>query len=98
MPIYEYVCADCEHDFEAFLADPQTRHNQTVFEIGGDADASGGPRTRLLAHPARYAETPASLTRRAPTLGEHTAEILAESGLDEEEVRALAAAGVVRLG
>jgi formyl-CoA transferase len=32
-----------------------------------------------------------------PRLGEHTAEVLAEAGYSEEEVAALATAGIVRL-
>ena len=79
------------HDFEAFLSDPQTRHNQTVYEV---VEASGG-RTRQLAHAARYGETPATYRLDPPELGEHTDIALAEVGFGADEVAELRAKGVV---
>ena len=53
-----------------------------------------GPMT-LLGCPIRLSESPA-VHRRAPLLGEHTAEVLAEElGLEVSEVEALAESGVV---
>ena len=53
-----------------------------------------GPMT-LLGCPIRLSESPA-VHRRAPLLGEHTAEVLAEElGLKVSEVEALAVSGVV---
>ncbi len=80
------------HDLEAFLDDPQTAHNRTVFEV---QDASGR-RTRQLAHAVRYAGTPATYRRQTPGLGEHTDEVLAEVGLDPGRIARLREAGVIR--
>ena len=53
-----------------------------------------GPMT-LLGCPIRLSESPA-VHRRAPLLGEHTAEVLAEElGLEASEVEALAVSGIV---
>jgi crotonobetainyl-CoA:carnitine CoA-transferase CaiB-like acyl-CoA transferase len=79
------------HDFPAFLEDPQTVHNQTVYQ----ASEPSGAMTRYLAHAARYEQTPASHRRGPPQLGEHTEEALAAAGLDAAEVARLRERGVV---
>ena len=45
--------------------------------------------------PVRLSETPGGIRHRAPVLGEHTAEVLAEIGYDDEAVAGLREAGVV---
>jgi crotonobetainyl-CoA:carnitine CoA-transferase CaiB-like acyl-CoA transferase len=74
-----------------FMSDPQVRANRTVFEV---EDPRAGT-LRQLSHAARYAETPASLRRLPPQLGEHTDEVLAEIGYGADEIRALRASGAV---
>jgi len=74
-----------------FMADPQVRANRTVFEV---EDPRAGT-LRQLAHPARYADTPASLRRLPPQRGEHTDEVLVEVGYGAEEIRALRDCGAV---
>jgi len=72
-------------DFEGFLADAQTRHNQTVYErVDGEGRA-----LRQLAHAARYAETPASHRLDPPALGAHGDAVLAEAGFDVDEIARL---------
>jgi len=51
---------------------------------------SEGPMT-MASIPVRYSRTPGNVRRAAPRLGEHTAEVLAEAGLTEAEIEALAA-------
>jgi crotonobetainyl-CoA:carnitine CoA-transferase CaiB-like acyl-CoA transferase len=50
---------------------------------------------RSLANPVRLADTPVSYRRPAPTLGEHSAEVLQELGYQPVEVDALRAAGII---
>jgi len=76
---------------EEFLADPQVEHSGVHFEM---EDPKGG-KTRMLRHPARYGESPASLRRHPPRIGEHTDEILAAAGLDAEAVARLRKEGAV---
>jgi crotonobetainyl-CoA:carnitine CoA-transferase CaiB-like acyl-CoA transferase len=45
--------------------------------------------------PLRLSETPARGCRRAPTVGEHTDEVLLEIGFSVDEVVALRSAGAV---
>lgn len=48
---------------------------------------------RVIPHPVRYGETPASVHRPAPALGEHGRELLAEAGYDQEAIERLVADG-----
>ena len=50
---------------------------------------------RVLTHPVNATNVPPVLPKRAPRLGEHSDEILAELGYDAEAIRAMADAGVV---
>ena len=50
-------------------------------------------RLRLPAFPVNFGATPAGITRHAPRLGEHTEEILRESGLTDEQIAELTTSG-----
>jgi crotonobetainyl-CoA:carnitine CoA-transferase CaiB-like acyl-CoA transferase len=67
--------------------DQMTSNEQTLArEMVQDVGASTGSSLRVLGHPVKYSETPAKINRRAPGVGEHTAEVLAEVGYSEEEI------------
>ncbi len=48
---------------------------------------------RMTRFPVNFSETPADVRRHAPILGEHSAEILREAGLSQQEIDALVASG-----
>jgi crotonobetainyl-CoA:carnitine CoA-transferase CaiB-like acyl-CoA transferase len=50
---------------------------------------------KQISPPFAFSETPARVRRPPPELGEHSREVLAELGLAEAEIRALAQRGVV---
>lgn len=54
-------------------------------------DAARGTTLRYPGFPFRLQATPPTLRRPAPLLGEHTAEVLAEAGLESAEIAALEA-------
>lgn len=80
------------NDLAAFRADPQVAHRGTVQEL---EDPRFGP-TRYLKPAVDYAATPSGLHRHPPRLGEHSEEVLRESGLSDEEVAALRESQAIR--
>lgn len=75
------------------LAHPQVAARNMVVEL----DHPRAGRTHALGFPVSLSESPARVTRPAPTLGQHTREILAESGYADAEIDALIAEGVVAI-
>ena len=76
---------------EEVLRDAQVVANQLIVE---SAHPHAGP-MRQPRPAARFERTPASLSRFAPLLGEHTEEVLAEAGVAASELSALRAHGVI---
>jgi formyl-CoA transferase/CoA:oxalate CoA-transferase len=81
-PVNRY--ADLPHD-------PQVIASRMIVEQ--DHPRAGTIRT--LDTPIRFGRTPGTLRTPAPALGEHTAAVLAESGLDAAEIARLRAQGVI---
>jgi crotonobetainyl-CoA:carnitine CoA-transferase CaiB-like acyl-CoA transferase len=73
------------------LADPQIEANGLVHTL---EDPVRG-RITTLGPPVQMSATPTQHTRVAPILGEHTAEVLREAGLSDEEIEGLRAADVI---
>jgi formyl-CoA transferase len=79
------------NDYAQVFADPQVIARGMVVET--DHPTLGHLRT--LGSPIKMSATPPDVSRRAPLLGEHTDEVLAEAGFSSSEIRALRQAGAV---
>lgn len=79
------------HSIGEALAHPQTLARGMVVEV----EHPQAGRTRALGCPLHFSETPTSIDRPAPRLGEHTREVLREAGYADAEIDALAAAGAI---
>jgi len=79
------------NDYAQVFADPQVAARGMVLET--DHPVLG--RLRTLGSPIKMSATPADASRRAPLLGEHTNEVLAEFGLSRDEIIALRGSGAI---
>ncbi len=79
------------YGYDDLVNDPQIIHNRTFIEY--DHPTEGHVKTPGF--PYRFAKTPPRVQRGAPLVGQHTGEILAELGIDDERVHELLASGVV---
>ncbi len=74
------------------LADPQVQARGLL----GDAEWPGSTQPVTIANPAvRLSETPGTVRRRAPLLGEHTEEVLGELGFTAEQIAKFRESGVI---
>ncbi|HJU17718.1 MAG TPA: CoA transferase [Stellaceae bacterium] len=88
------VTAAPVYDIDQFIADPHVRAREILVALP-DAETGRLPMHNVI---PRLSQTPGRLRRPAPGLGEHTAEILGDLGLDRQAIAALAAEGIIGLG
>lgn len=76
------------------LDHPQTLHREMVVER--DHPTMGT--VRLLGLPVKLSDTPGDVHRTPPLLGEHTAEVLREVGVSDDDLANLVESGAANLG
>lgn len=79
------------HSLAETLDDPQTAANGMIIE----AEHPVAGRFRMLDAPIHLSETPATVRRVAPRLGEHNVEVLRDHGFDDETIERLQEMGVL---
>jgi crotonobetainyl-CoA:carnitine CoA-transferase CaiB-like acyl-CoA transferase len=79
------------YDMAQVYADPQTQARGMAVEI--EHPVAG--RIKNIGIPVKLSETPGAIRRPAPTLGQHTDQVLSELAFTSEDIAALRAARVV---
>ena len=79
------IAAGPIHDYAEVFADPHTAAREMAVEMQHPEEGT----VRGLGIPVKLSDTPGSVRRAAPLLGEHTEEVLLEAGLTREEIGAL---------
>jgi crotonobetainyl-CoA:carnitine CoA-transferase CaiB-like acyl-CoA transferase len=77
--------------YDQVFEDPQVRHREMAVEV--EHPVAG--KTRVLGVPFKLSRTPAGVRRPAPTLGQHSEEILRELGYDAATIADLRARKIV---
>ncbi|HDL89755.1 MAG TPA: CoA transferase [Thermodesulforhabdus norvegica] len=73
------------------FSDPQVLARQMVVEVPHPTASS----VKLVASPMKLSETPCTVERHPPLLGEHTDEVLKEIGYSDDDIRQLREKGVI---
>ena len=79
------------NDLAEVYADPQVQAREMMVET--DHPIAG--RVKNIGIPIKLSETPGQFQRPAPTLGQHTDEVLSDLGCSPEEIKKLRGGGVV---
>jgi crotonobetainyl-CoA:carnitine CoA-transferase CaiB-like acyl-CoA transferase len=80
------------YDLEEVLRDAQVRARNLLQEVEYPGGSKPVP---VAATPVRLSETPGDVHHRAPALGEHTDEVLAELGFSKDEIAVLRKEGAI---
>ncbi len=83
-------CAPVQ-DYEALANDPQVLANHYLVDV----ERPDGAPLRMVPTPVQLSKTPAAIRGMAPELGQHTEEVLLESGFTWPEIESLRGEGVI---
>ncbi len=72
-------------------ADPQAQAREMIVDVAHPVAGQ----VKTLGHPIKFSDTPAAITRAAPTLGQHSREVLLEAGYQADEIAQMIASGAV---
>ena len=87
----EGVPATRVNNIEQVIAEPQVQERQMVTSF--DHPRAGN--VSIAGLPIKFSETPGSVRRHSPMLGEHTEEILCDAGYSSDEIMKMLESGVV---
>ncbi len=73
-------------------ADPQALAREMIVET---THPVAGP-VKAIGLPIKFSDTPGGVHRPAPTLGQHTREVLRENGYSDAEIDEMAAQGAIQ--
>jgi crotonobetainyl-CoA:carnitine CoA-transferase CaiB-like acyl-CoA transferase len=79
------------NSLDEVFADPQVRERDMTVTVPHPLSGE----LKLVGSPMKFSETPVQVRRPPPLLGEHTAEVLAEFGIDDAQRQALKERGVL---
>jgi crotonobetainyl-CoA:carnitine CoA-transferase CaiB-like acyl-CoA transferase len=79
------------YGYRELMQDEQVRNNGTFVEYQHPTEG----RVKTPGFPIRFSRTPSTVRRGAPLVGEHSREVLAESGYSAEAIKGLELAGVI---
>jgi crotonobetainyl-CoA:carnitine CoA-transferase CaiB-like acyl-CoA transferase len=86
-------CGEVKSHLEA-ADDPQVRHMGMITSY----EHPVGGTVKVVAPAVKMSQTPATIDRPAPLVGQHSREILADFGYDDTEIAALQDKGVIADG
>ena len=86
------VVAPIHMTLDDAYGDPQMQHVGMNWDLPHPTQGT----VRQLGFPVRFSRTPVEFQKWAPLLGEHTREVLADTGYDAAAIAALEARGIVR--
>ena len=89
------LAIDVPHTAFAKLTEVQDQPHLKAVGMFPEIDHPTEGRIRQARPPARFSESPAAVRRLAPTLGQHSREVLREAGYTEAEIAALVEARAV---